>query len=283
MNPDASLLEVGDPGQVAIAGDWHGDTPEAVQAIGSAASWLDGEDATIILQAGDFGIWSGRAGAEYRYDLGCALREANAFLCFIDGNHEDFDLLATLRGDAGLLDAVEIGERIWHLPRGFRWTWHGREWLALGGAASPDRDIRLRNGWGWWPQEKITDGDVLAALGAEPEVRPAQVMITHEAPRGAPVRYMDPPPSFWLPDDLAAGEDHRRTIADVAGAVTASHLIHGHHHQAYQATVMMDHGPVEVTGLDMNGNPGNWGILDTRTMTWGIFGPGPVTLVRRDT
>ena len=56
---------------------------------------------------GDFGIWPGPDGRDYLARLDVAL--------------------------AG---------RIWHLPRGHRWRWHGRDWLALGGAVSLDRAVR---------------------------------------------------------------------------------------------------------------------------------------------
>jgi hypothetical protein len=52
------------------------------------------------------------------------------------------------------LDAALAG-RIWHLPRGHRWRWHGRDWLALGGAVSLDRGVRTA-GVNWWPEEEIT-------------------------------------------------------------------------------------------------------------------------------
>jgi predicted phosphodiesterase len=280
VNPETSLLERDSPGRVVMAGDWHGNRAQAVTAVRESVQHLADENVKIILQAGDFGIWSGQAGHAYRHELSRVLAEVNATLCFIDGNHEDFDLLQTLRGDTDPDAPAEIGDRIWHLPRGLRWTWHDREWLALGGAASPDRDIRLRNGWGWWEQERITGEDIACAVAeTDGSARPAQVMITHEAPLCAPVRYLDPAPSSWLAQDLVRGEGHRMIIEGVARAVQADYLIHGHHHQGYQANV----GPgLEVTGLDMDGNPGNWGILDTVTMTWGTFGPGNISLVRRD-
>ena len=40
----------------------------------------------------------------------------------------------------------QVTGRIWHLPRGHRWRWHGRDWLALGGAVSLDRGRADRRG-----------------------------------------------------------------------------------------------------------------------------------------
>jgi hypothetical protein len=56
----------------------------------------------------------------------------------------------------------------------------------------------------------------------------------------------------------------------LADSVEPQHWIHGHYHRAYQKTVQMKHGPVEVTGLHMDGEWLNWLVLDTRTMEWEV-------------
>lgn len=272
--PQDPLLGTAVPGHVMVAGDWHMNRVQGCLAVREGAGGLPAP--RVILQLGDFGIWPGEGGAWYLAGLNRALAAADATLAFIDGNHEDHDFLASVREGMDPLAPAQVSDNIWHLPRGYRWTWHGREWLALGGAASPDRAVRLRWNYGWSPGEYITAAD-LARAGS----RPAAVMITHEAPGGAPVRYLDPPPSLWLGEDLDKGEEQRAMVRQVAESVQARWLFHGHHHQGYRASVPLRHGPLEVTGLDMDGSPGNWGILDTRTMTWSSFGPGECTLERR--
>lgn len=274
-----TLLDLPDPNLVVIAGDWHGNTGWATTVIREAGNVLEGQSTRLILQLGDFGIDGPRRGGWYLTSLSRALITARVTLAFIDGNHENHDELASMRKNADPVDPVEVSDGIWHLPRGCRWTWHEKEWLTLGGAASPDRAPRIRNGWGWWEGEYITEADILRAVGQP--ARKAHVMLTHEAPDGSPVRYMDPPPSFWAQEDLDMGETHRRAIRSVAEAVQADHLFHGHHHQAYQSTVQMAHGPVEVSGLDMDGELLNWNTLDARTATWGLA-PGRYELPRRE-
>jgi len=267
-----TLMNLTDPERVVIAGDWHGNLGWARTVIEKLPWALPEERPRIVVHLGDFGIWPGDSGVVYLATMDRMLKDARAQLFFVDGNHEDHEQLARFAEGHIKESPICIMEHIWWLPRGCRWTWHNKEWLALGGAASPDRAVRVRYNMGWWEGEYLTEADILRAAG-DP-VRKAHVMVTHEAPAGAPVRYMDPPPKMWAQEDLDLGETHRQAIASVARTVQAEQIFHGHHHQAYQATVRMPHGPVEVSGLDMDGENGNWGVLDARTATWvGGFEP----------
>jgi Calcineurin-like phosphoesterase len=256
------------PARILVAGDWHGNTAWAVHVIKLAAEVLDGEPAKTIVHLGDFGIWPGPPGWKYMAALTEATGAHGVEVCFVDGNHEDHDFLDIVREgkrqpDGSLHPPFSIAPDIWWLPRGYRWTWHGRTWLALGGGVSLDRAIRTE-GKSWWPQEEITAeqaAQVIVDGGAD-------VMVTHDCPSG--VRHtFPPPPSFWDPRDLARNDVHRQQLQLVVNAVQPKHLMHGHLHRSYQRTCDFGYGPVSVTGLDCDGGDGaNWAVLDTRTMTW---------------
>ncbi len=259
------------PGRIIVAGDWHGNTDWAVHVIRTGAKILAAsETRALILQLGDFGIWPGPAGATYLREVTRALHEVDAELWFIDGNHEDFTQVAAFRKAANgrnrvMADVLERITRTWHLPRGHRWDWHGRTWLACGGGVSLDKAARTE-GTTWWPQEEIT-GDQEAAVIAG---GPAGVLVTHDCPSG--VRHaFPPPPSFWNLRDLARSDAHRERLQRIADAVQPAHIMHGHLHRAYQRTCDFGYGPVEITGLDCDEGDGpNWAVLDVRTMTWVI-------------
>ncbi|MGK5559008.1 metallophosphoesterase family protein [Actinomadura kijaniata] len=258
---------LGDPQRVLVAGDWHGNTGWACSVIQRLPELLPRESPRIVLHCGDFGVWPGAEGARYLREVDRALAEHDAVLWFVDGNHEDHPRLERAPRVEG---RGRVAERIWHLPRGHRWRWHGRTWLALGGAVSVDRVLR-REGLDWWPGERITERQALrvAADG------PADVMLTHDCPALVDHEF-GTPPSFWAREDLAAGEAHRRLLQRVVDAVRPSHLIHGHLHRAYLRTVNMPHGPVRVAGLDCDGLPvGNWAVLDVPTMAWLKIPLGP--------
>jgi hypothetical protein len=252
------------PGRIGVAGDWHGNTAWATRAVRKICALLPADGPRVIVQLGDFGIWPGARGREYLSGLDAALAAADAVLWFVDGNHEDFTQLARFR--PGPDGRAQVTDRIWHLPRGHRWRWHGRDWLALGGAVSLDRAGRTA-GADWWPEEEIT----WPQAGAVIEAGPADVMVTHECPAGIEHAF-PPPPSWWSPADLRRSGAHRALLGEVVLAVRPRWLMHGHLHLSYQRQVDLGYGPVDVTGLDCDGaQSGNWAILDIASMRWRRF------------
>jgi hypothetical protein len=168
--------------------------------------------------------------------------------------------------------AAGYRERIWHLPRGCRWRWHDREWLALGGAVSLDL-ARRTPGQDWWPEEEITWRQAGAVISAGP----ADVMVTHECPAGVEHTF-PPPPSWWAAADLRRSDAHRALVREVVLAVRPHWLMHGHLHIGYQRRVDFGSGPVEVTGLDCDGaEHSNWAILDVASMRWISFQGKPLS------
>jgi len=262
------------PERVGIAGDWHGNTPWATRAVESICAALPEDGPRIIVHLGDFGIWPGRSGSDYLAALDAALAQASAELWFVDGNHEDFSQLARLRPDSSGREPVS--NRIWHLPRGYRWRWHDRDWLALGGAVSLDKAVRTP-GRDWWPEEEITVRQAGAVIAAGP----ADVMITHECPAGVEHNF-PPPPEWWAAADLRRNEAHRSLMREVVLAVQPRWLMHGHLHIGYQRKVDLGAGPVEITGLDCDGaEHSNWAILDVTSMRWLRFQGKPITSLMR--
>src|SRR6266702_3802730 len=84
------------PGQVLVAGDWHGDREWALSVIKRVPQLLSGEQTRLILHLGDFGIWPGVEGRRYLDSVSAVLDLVGAQLWFIDGNHEDFPQLAQM-------------------------------------------------------------------------------------------------------------------------------------------------------------------------------------------
>lgn len=257
------------PDRIGVAGDWHGNTAWATRAVRKIAGLLP-SGPRIIVHLGDFGIWPGPDGREYLSEVTAALGAADAELWFVDGNHEDFSQLARLR--PGPDGRSPVTERIWHLPRGHRWRWHGRVWLALGGAVSVDRALRTA-GVDWWPEEEIT----WRQAGAVIDAGQADVMLTHDCPGGVPHDF-PPPPRSWAAADLRRSEAHRGLLREVVLSVEPRWLMHGHLHMGYQRTVDLGRGPVEITGLDRDGaENSNWAILDVADMRWLRFQGKPIS------
>lgn len=250
------------PSRVLVAGDWHGNRYWALHVVQRVPQLLAREHRRLILHLGDFGIWPDDDGQRYLNAVNIALGEVNAELWFIDGNHEDFSQLALLASDALQDGRVPVRSNIYHLPRGHRWDWHGRRWLACGGGVSLDKSLR-RYGHDWWPQEEITSQQK-AAIIATGRV---DVMVCHDCP--ADVAHAFPPlPPEWNPEDLARNDAHRMRLQGIVDALRPAHLMHGHLHRAYQRTCDFGYGSVQVTGLGTDGSMRNFAALDVTSMTW---------------
>ena len=241
---DADLDPLAEPDRVTVAGDWHGDHGAAKWAIRDAAS----AGSSVLLHTGDFGIYGDRDGELFLDRISGWLGRYGMVLLTVDGNHEDFSHLESYPCSArhGLRP---LRPRVYHLPRGTRWTWAGLTWLALGGAASLDRSTRTA-GVDWWPQEDLTYADVDAASAPGR----ADVMLTHDMPNGVG---RGDAPSGWPAVDLLRAMSNRALLTEVVRAVRPTHLFHGHMH--YRHTTDLDLGAglaCQVTGLDRNTTQG---------------------------
>jgi len=263
-----------EPGLIGVMGDIHGQKNWTVQAVKDICKRL--EPPRIILQAGDFGVSPDReihfAGTDEPYlqegfphkELSQVLEDNDAELWFCEGNHEDHDLLERHAEGLAELDGIQVAPRITWLRRGARWSWHGKTWLACGGAVSVDKFLR-KQGVSWFPQETISlfEEFFIGATG------PADVLLSHDAPSECPLQLSprDELPKSWLPM-IPAAEEHRERLQRICVAVKPSYVFHGHYHLSQVKTIHAAWGECRFISLDMNGTQRNWGILDTRTMEW---------------
>lgn len=257
----------GQPGQIVVAGDWHRSTRWGRSVIELLPELLPGEDTRIVVHLGDFGVWPGGAGTWYIRNLSRALAAVGGLLLFIDGNHEWHPELRELYKQAQASryfdGSVPLTRNVIWLPRGLRWQWGDRTWLAMGGAVSVDR-ARRTPAVDWWPEEAITEADARRAVHGGP----AEVMLTHDCPAGVPLT-LPPPHSTWAASDLARAAEHRELLAEITCQVQPRHILHGHYHLFHRTDTDLGYGPVQVTGLDRDGAVfGNFGVLDVRDMSW---------------
>ncbi len=229
------------PRRIAFAGDWHANTSWAESAIQYAAD----QSADTIVHVGDFGY---DFPASFLRRVTKTLHRTGLHLWFVDGNHEDFDLLRRYPvRDTGLR---EVTDRIWHIPRGHRWTWGGVRFLGCGGAHSVDR-IWREPGTSWWWQEAITDDDVARCVDGGA----ADVLISHDCPAGVVIPGIDdrkePPP--FPPLEIVRANEHRDVLRRVVAGCRPAAVIHGHYHVAYEQTADLGYGSVRFIGLDCDG------------------------------
>lgn len=228
------------PEVIAVAGDWHGNTKWALHAINYAAT----QGANVILHTGDFGYDFNQ---EFLDKITKHLKYHDMTLYFVDGNHEDFFYLYTF-------PIVEDGtrhitDRVFHLPRGFRWEWLGNTFMALGGAISPDKEGRVPYRE-WWPDEALSFADISHAT------RPGNVdiMITHDCPAGVDIPGIANNPYGFPAKTLRDCEAHRDVLRGIVDEIQPKLLVHGHYHQYYRDVLYGGDYMTNIMGLHCDGS-----------------------------
>ncbi len=170
-------------GRVFITGDTHftNDLSKLKRSQWETGYTLTKKDVLII--AGDFGFfWNHKRTKDEAYWLKW-LDDRPWSTCFIDGNHENHDLLDNLQKMNKFGDAVGIaGHSIFHLLRGRVYKINNKRILTIGGAHSTDRAYRE---WGrsMWMQEEITEKDIdIAFRNIAIHHNKVDYVVTHCAP-----------------------------------------------------------------------------------------------------
>ncbi len=146
-----------------------------------------------VIICGDFGgVWN-----RSRDHLE-SLRKLNArgfTTLFIDGNHENFDMLNALPVEEWHGGKVHfVAENIIHLMRGQLFEIDGHSFFTMGGANSVDKGWRMP-GRSWWPQEMPSDAEYEEAIDTLERARfNVDYVFTHTAPLSI-IRH------FYEPDD----------------------------------------------------------------------------------
>lgn len=136
--------------RIFITGDTHG--PREIARIGRAFRSVEGLDKSdYLIVLGDFGlVWADRSA--YTYWLRWLEKKPFTTL-FIDGNHENFDMLDALPVECWHGGAVHrVNDSVLHLMRGQVFDIAGRSFFCMGGARSVDRARRTPH-ISWWPRE----------------------------------------------------------------------------------------------------------------------------------
>ncbi len=136
---------------ILVTGDIHGeiDIHKLKKSRLGLFSGMTKEDYLII--CGDFGlVWDNRA--EEKWWLEWLLQKPFTTL-FVDGNHENFDLLYQYPVEEWHGGRIHrINDSVLHLMRGQVFDIGGKSFFAMGGAESHDKQYR-KEGISWWPRE----------------------------------------------------------------------------------------------------------------------------------
>lgn len=162
---------------VYITGDTHGDISWFKNSKLKKLSEKD-----ILIVCGDFGfLWNPQDPKEQK-NLEM-LKSKKFTICFVDGVHENFDLLnayTPYRWKGG--NAHKIADNIYHLMRGEIFTLDNKTFFVMGGGESDDRNMR-EEGVSWW-EDEMPNGEEIK--NAEDNLKDAgysvNYILTYEAP-----------------------------------------------------------------------------------------------------
>lgn len=159
---------------VYVTGDFHGDF-----ARFSSADIRKVKKGDTLIVCGDFGfLWNG--GVKEKRLLK-KLGKLPYTLLFLDGVHENYDLLAAYpvtEWNGGRVQVIE-GNLI-HLLRGEIYMIEGERYFVFGGGESSDHDIRLQAKT-WWEAEMPSAEDMMRGLhNLEQCGNTVDYVLTHE-------------------------------------------------------------------------------------------------------
>ena len=164
---------------IYVTGDTHGSPARLSKDSMPFADDWSRKDTLIV--CGDFGYLFNGSSREELLLRELSFRPYN--ICFLDGNHENFDMLAQYEPTpwkGGM--ARKIRRNIYHLMRGQVYDLDGSRIFTKGGGDSIDKSRRYE-GVDWWaaempsPEEYQTARRNLKACGMK-----ADYILTHAAP-----------------------------------------------------------------------------------------------------
>ena len=199
---------------IYITGDTHGDIdyPKLLKLKEKNLSFDD-----YLIICGDAGIcWSiydSRRFLSLYNDIGCTI-------LFIDGNHENFDMLNGLplvEYKGALMHQVD--EHIFHILRGEILTLEGKTFFCLGGACSIDKMYRTPH-ISWWPEEEINKHDIDNAIANLEKVNnKVDYVLTHCVDTKTVMKY------FYFKRDVCTDQ-----LMFIDKVVDYKHWFFGHYH-----------------------------------------------------
>lgn len=171
---------------IYITGDLHGDLSRLETFRMRRLKRGD-----VLIVCGDFGfLWNDSEEEKKNLEK---LSKKKYTIAFVDGTHENFDMLEKLpmeEWNGGKVHRVR--DNIVHLMRGEVFTLEGKTFFAFGGGESPEKQMRIEAGC-WWEQEMPNINEMNNGVDNLRKYDLAvDYLITHSPYPGAGRRFEDP-------------------------------------------------------------------------------------------
>ncbi|MDD7756840.1 MAG: metallophosphoesterase [Clostridiales bacterium] len=201
-----------------LKGDIHGNLFEIIDFINRFN--LGKNDNIIIL--GDCGI----AWRKDKKDLIQNIKLWNECgngvkLYFIDGNHENFNILNSLPIENNM---GKIADNIYHLRRGQVYEFENKKILVCGGADSIDKYRRIEN-FTWWKEETISQETIDDIPAGHYDY-----VLTHCCPRSVFEKNRIYLSTLQFLDENKINHSSEDMLEQLKNKITFDHFYFGHYH-----------------------------------------------------
>lgn len=201
-----------------LKGDIHGNLFEIIDFINRFN--LGKNDNIIIL--GDCGI----AWRKDKKDLAQNIKLWNECgngvkLYFIDGNHENFNILNSLPVENNM---GKIADNIYHLRRGQVYEFENKKILVCGGADSIDKYRRIEN-FTWWKEEAISQETIDDIPAGHYDY-----VLTHCCPRSVFEKNRIYLSTLQFLDENKINHSSEDMLEQLKNKITFDHWFFGHYH-----------------------------------------------------
>ena len=201
-----------------LKGDIHGNLFEIIDFINRFN--LGKNDNIIIL--GDCGI----AWRKDKKDLAQNIKLWNECgngvkLYFIDGNHENFNILNSLPIENNM---GKIADNIYHLRRGQVYEFENKKILVCGGADSIDKYRRIEN-LTWWEEETISQETIDDIPAGHYDY-----VLTHCCPRSIFEKNRIYLSTLQFLDENKINHSSEDMLEQLKNKITFDHWFFGHYH-----------------------------------------------------
>lgn len=204
---------------IYVTGDIHGH----IDISKLKSKYLKGEVGDYVIITGDFGLlFNPKQSKQEKYWIDWLSNKPWTTL-FLDGNHENFDLLEKLETVNKFgSDVGKVNDSIFHLRRGRIYTIEEKKFFVFGGASSIDKKYR-KEGISWWPQELPSYLEYkFAYKNLENHNYTVDYILTHEANTDM---------FKHLVSHHSEVYDLPKFIQDIVDKTEFKHHYFGHHHK----------------------------------------------------
>ena len=211
-----------------VTGDTHGD-------IDRIYSWIkrmdfNNFDINVII-AGDAGICWRRDKKDLKQVIKIHEENYNFHIWFIDGNHENFDVLKSFELDE--YGIVNLSPHIHYIPRGtglYLVTDNGiKSAIFCGGADSLDKFRRTPH-LTWWADETITQEDIDKCLNHKQDINKVDYIITHCCPYSVFKKYAPYLITLTGIDQKVVDHSSEEMLDQLAENIDCNKHFFGHYH-----------------------------------------------------